>query len=95
MPTITLIEKRGHETRRDIEEGLEKGKGRKKYNYIEISKIKTVKESVTVTPQQSLFSQQREIITTSQNTESSGLRGSQPNSYIYNTTLIPKAQATS
>lgn len=27
MPAITLIEKRGHETRRDIQEGLEKGKG--------------------------------------------------------------------
>lgn len=56
MPAITLIEKGGHETRRDIQEGLGKGKGRKKCNYIEISKIKTVKESVTVTPQQSLFS---------------------------------------
>lgn len=44
-----------------------KGKGRKKYNYIEISKIETVKESVGLTPQQSLFSQQRVIITESNN----------------------------
>lgn len=67
MPAIMLIERRGHETRRDNKEGLEKGKGRKKYNYIEISKLKTVKESVALTPQQSLFSQQREIITESNN----------------------------
>lgn len=51
MPAIMLIERRGHETRRDNKEGLEKGKGRKKYNYIEISKLKTVKESVALTPQ--------------------------------------------
>lgn len=55
MPAMTLIEKIGHETRRDIREGLEKDKGRKKCNYIEISKIKTVKESVAFTPNRVYF----------------------------------------